>query len=71
MTLVQHQLTLQWSGWLRLARLVFKSICHRSLWPVSLKSNIMITCYLRYIINPFKLNTIEHYGKVWIPLVER
>lgn len=31
----------------------------------------MITCYLRYIIDPFKLKEFEHYGKVWIPLVEK
>ncbi len=31
----------------------------------------MITCYLRYIIDPFKLNEFENYGKIWIPLVEK
>ena len=31
----------------------------------------MITCYLRYIIDPFKLKEFEHYGKLWIPLVEK
>jgi hypothetical protein len=31
----------------------------------------MITCYLRYVIDPFKLKEFEHYGKVWIPLVEK
>ena len=31
----------------------------------------MITCYLRYIIDPYKLQEFEHYGKLWIPLVER
>jgi NIPSNAP protein len=31
----------------------------------------MITCYLRYIIDPLKLKEFEHYGKVWIPLVEK
>jgi hypothetical protein len=29
----------------------------------------MITCYLRYIIDPFKAKEFEHYGKTWIPLV--
>ena len=29
----------------------------------------MITCYLRYVIDPFKLKEFEHYGKLWIPLV--
>jgi len=31
----------------------------------------MVTCYLRYVIDPFKLNEFERYGKVWIPLVEK
>ncbi len=31
----------------------------------------MITCYLRYIIDPLKLKEFEHYGKLWIPLVEK
>ncbi len=31
----------------------------------------MITCYLRYVIDPLKLKEFEHYGKLWIPLVEK
>jgi hypothetical protein len=31
----------------------------------------MITCYLRYVIDPFKLKEFEIYGKMWIPLVEK
>ena len=31
----------------------------------------MVTCYLRYIIDPFKLKEFEHYGKLWIPLVAK
>lgn len=31
----------------------------------------MITCYLRYVIDPFKLKEFETYGKMWIPLVEK
>jgi hypothetical protein len=31
----------------------------------------MVTCFLRYIIDPFKLKEFERYGKVWIPLVEK
>jgi len=31
----------------------------------------MITCYLRYVIDPSKVNEFEHYGKLWIPLVEK
>ena len=33
--------------------------------------HVMITCYLRYIIDPLKLNEFEAYGKMWIPLVEK
>ena len=39
----------------------------RSITP---EGHAMITCYLRYIIDPFKLAEFEHYAKVWIPLVE-
>ena len=31
----------------------------------------MITCYLRYIVDPFKLKEFEIYGKMWIPSVEK
>lgn len=31
----------------------------------------MITCYLRYEIEPTKLKEFEHYAKLWIPLVEK
>jgi len=31
----------------------------------------MITCYIRYIVDPDKLVEFEHYGKLWIPLVEK
>ncbi|WP_323118136.1 NIPSNAP family protein [Burkholderia alba] len=31
----------------------------------------MITCYLRYIVNPAKLAEFETYGRMWIPLVEK
>ena len=31
----------------------------------------MITCYLKYIIDPYKLNEFEHYAKLWIPLVNK
>lgn len=31
----------------------------------------MITCYLRYVIDPYKLKEFEHYGKLWLPLVGR
>ena len=31
----------------------------------------MITCYIKYIIDPYKTEEFEHYAKLWIPLVEK
>ncbi len=31
----------------------------------------MITCYLKYVIDPFKIKEFDHYAKLWIPLVEK
>ena len=31
----------------------------------------MITCYVRYVIDPYKQKEFEHYGKLWMPLVEK
>jgi hypothetical protein len=31
----------------------------------------MITCYLRYVIDPDKSKEFEHYGKLWLPLVAK
>ena len=31
----------------------------------------MVTVYLRYVLDPTKLAEFEHYGRLWIPLVER
>ncbi len=31
----------------------------------------MITCHLRYVLDASKLKEFEHYGKVWIPLVNK
>ncbi len=31
----------------------------------------MITCYLRYVVDPEKLDEFEIYAKKWIPLVNR
>lgn len=31
----------------------------------------MITCYLRYVIDPWKVDEFEHYARLWIPLVAR
>ena len=30
-----------------------------------------VTVYLRYVLNTSKLREFEHYGKLWIPLVEK
>jgi len=29
----------------------------------------MVTCYLRYIIDPYKVDEFEEYAKMWITLV--
>ena len=29
----------------------------------------MVTCYLEYEIDPYKLEAFERYAKLWIPLV--
>ena len=31
----------------------------------------MITCYLRYVIDPYKLAEFEDYARMWIPLVRK
>jgi hypothetical protein len=31
----------------------------------------MITCYLKYIIDPYKVQEFEKYAKMWIPLVNK
>lgn len=31
----------------------------------------MITCYLRYTIDPYKLAEFEEYARLWIPIVNR
>lgn len=31
----------------------------------------MVTCYLRYVIDPYKLGEFENYAKMWIPLVNK
>lgn len=31
----------------------------------------MVTCHVRYLIDPAKLTQFEHYAKRWIPLVQR
>ena len=29
----------------------------------------MVTCYLNYVIDPYKVKEFEHYAKLWLPLV--
>lgn len=31
----------------------------------------MITCHIRYVLDPRKLKEFEHYGKLWIALVAK
>jgi len=31
----------------------------------------MVTCYLKYVIDPYKSKEFEVYGKLWIPIVNR
>ncbi len=31
----------------------------------------MVTCYLRYVIDPYKVDDFEKYAKMWIPLVNK
>ena len=31
----------------------------------------MVTCYLKYVIAPYKLKEFEEYAKMWIPLVNK
>jgi NIPSNAP len=31
----------------------------------------MVTCYLKYVIDPYQLAVFEQYGKKWIELVNR
>ena len=31
----------------------------------------MITCYLKYTIDPYKLEAFEQYARMWLPLVHK
>lgn len=31
----------------------------------------MVTCHIRYVIDPNKLEQFEHYGQLWIALVQK
>jgi hypothetical protein len=35
------------------------------------EEGMMITCYLRYVIDPYKVDDFEKYAKMWIPLVNK
>jgi len=38
---------------------------------LTLQIKDMITCYLKYIIDPYKIEDFEIYARKWIPLVNR
>ncbi len=38
---------------------------------LKIREATMITCYLRYEIDPFKVKEFETYAKMWIPLVNK
>ncbi|WP_136796072.1 NIPSNAP family protein [Desulfosediminicola ganghwensis] len=31
----------------------------------------MITCYLKYLIDPYQVEAFEQYARMWIPLVNK
>ncbi|WP_085678065.1 MULTISPECIES: NIPSNAP family protein [unclassified Pseudomonas] len=31
----------------------------------------MITCHVRYVIDPYQINAFERYSRAWIPVVTR
>ncbi|ASJ52941.1 NIPSNAP family protein [Brevibacillus formosus] len=31
----------------------------------------MVTCYLKYVIDPYQVAVFEEYAKMWIPLVNK
>jgi len=33
--------------------------------------NKLVTCYIRYVIDPNKITEFENYAKLWIPLVAK
>ena len=46
--------------------------CHRAvLSNTPPRAPPMVTVFLRYVLDPHKLADFEHYGRRWIPLVER
>jgi hypothetical protein len=64
-----------WSPAVVRARQISWSTRHR---PSLLKSTqahmrkaVLITCYVRYVLDPIKLEQFEIYAKMWIPLVRK
>ncbi|SFU94387.1 NIPSNAP protein [Aliiroseovarius crassostreae] len=37
----------------------------------TVKRHAMITCYVRYELNPDKIDEFEEYARMWVPLVEK
>jgi hypothetical protein len=33
--------------------------------------SMLITCHIRYVIDPFKLADFEVYARLWIPIIQR
>lgn len=31
----------------------------------------MVTCHIRYVVDPSKLKEFEHFGRLWIPITDR
>jgi hypothetical protein len=31
----------------------------------------VITCHIRYVLDPAKIKEFEHFGRLWIPLTEK
>ncbi|AMJ93311.1 NIPSNAP family protein [Alteromonas stellipolaris] len=31
----------------------------------------MVTCFIKYVIDPYKLSEFEAYAKLWVPLVNK
>jgi hypothetical protein len=38
---------------------------------LSILEDALVTCYLRYVVDPYKLDDFETYARLWIPLVAR
>lgn len=39
--------------------------------PIPPEEPALVTCYLRYVIDPYKLDDFETYARMWLPLVAR